>query len=333
MRSAFLADLSPGIFLLALSFWIRVFSMRVITTDYTYFLSKWFDALKTAPHLTAFVQPFADYAPMYLYFIKVLTLLPFYSLYSIKGLSILFDLLCALCVAAILYTLGIRKKSRLFLAFAIVLTVPTVLLDSSFWGESDSIYTAFVLLSFFCIFTERPLGAALAFAFAISIKLQAIFFLPILFGYLFRQRETLTYLLLIPLVFFISVIPAWFSGGSLSYWLFIYAKESTEYTSLSVSAQSLFAFIQPLYLPLGIQTVLFWCSLALATCIALALAVLVARSALSSPERMLLLALLSVSLLPFVLPRMHERYFYLADIFATLYALYRPLIRSSCQAR
>jgi hypothetical protein len=86
----------------------------------------------------------------------------------------------------------------------------------------------------------------------------------------------------------------------------------------------LLAFIQPLYLPLATQHLIFWVSILLAAIVGLAIAVLVARAGLSSPERMILLALISVSLLPFLLPRMHERYFYAADIISTLYALYRP---------
>ncbi len=324
MELVFLADWGPAIFLLALSFWIRVTSLSVITTDYTFFLSKWFDALRSAPHLAAFAQPFADYAPAYLYLLKFLTFFPFYSLYSIKGLSIFFDICIALCVVWALYILGIRSKPRLFLAFAIVMTLPTVMVNSSFWAQSDSIYAAFLMLSLCCVLADRPLGAALSAAVALSFKLQAIFFLPFLVGYLFRRRDTFGYVLLVPLVFFISVVPAWFSGGSLRYWLFIYAKQSAEYTDLSVSAQSLLAFIQPLYLPAPTQQLIFWGSIALGTILALAVAVLVARAGLSSPERMILLALVAVSLLPFVLPRMHERYFYAADIISTLYALYRP---------
>jgi Gpi18-like mannosyltransferase len=324
MELVFLADWGPGIFSLALSFWIRLASLSVITTDYTFFLSKWFDALRSAPHLTAFAQPFADYAPAYLYLLKFLTLFPFYSLYSIKGLSMFFDICIGLCVVWALYIVGIRRKSRLFLAFAIIMALPTVMINSSFWAQSDSIYAAFLMLSLCCILADHPLGAALSAAVAFSLKLQAIFFLPFLVGYLFRRRDTFGYILLVPLVFFISVVPAWFSGGSLWYWLLIYAKQSAEYTDLSVSAQSLLAFIQPLYLPMSMQHSIFWGSLALGTILALAIAILVARAGLSSPERMLLLALLSVSLLPFVLPRMHERYFYAADIISTLYALYRP---------
>ena len=43
-----------------------------------------------------------------------------------------------------------------------------------------------------------------------------------------------------------------------------------------------------------------------------------------TPERMVLLALISVSLTPFVLPRMHERYFYPADALSLIVAFFNP---------
>jgi len=42
------------------------------------------------------------------------------------------------------------------------------------------------------------------------------------------------------------------------------------------------------------------------------------------PSEVLSLALASALLIPYLLPRMHERYFYLADLFSVLYAFLRP---------
>jgi Gpi18-like mannosyltransferase len=43
-----------------------------------------------------------------------------------------------------------------------------------------------------------------------------------------------------------------------------------------------------------------------------------------TPELTLALATFSVLLAPFVLPHMHERYFYAADVFTIVLAFYRP---------
>jgi hypothetical protein len=108
-----------GVVLLMFSIAARIVSLPVQTSDYIYFLHKWFDALAHSPGLTAFAHPFADYAPLYLYVLKGLTFLPINSLYSIKGLSILFDVAIAGLGCLILYELGIRTSGRLMLSFAI----------------------------------------------------------------------------------------------------------------------------------------------------------------------------------------------------------------------
>jgi len=43
-----------------------------------------------------------------------------------------------------------------------------------------------------------------------------------------------------------------------------------------------------------------------------------------TPPMLILLALTSVLVLPFLLPKMHERYFYPADVLSILFAFYYP---------
>jgi Gpi18-like mannosyltransferase len=311
-----------GLVLLALSFGARLLAFPIVTPDYTYFLAKWFDALSSAPFLSAFVHPFADYAPLYLYLVKFLTLLPVQSLYSIKALSVLFDVAIALLACLVLWQLGVRNRARLVLSGAIVLAIPTVILNSALWGQSDALYTAGIILCVWCIFSDRPFAAVLAFAVAFCFKFQAVFFLPIVVGYLLRKQETIPYIMLVPLVFIASIVPAWFGGGQFGYWALMYAKQSSQYTDLSMSSQSVFAFVENVALSPAAQNIFFWTGLTVAALAALAVVVCMARAGLSSNQRVLLLCLLCVALIPYLLPRMHERYFYLADILSVLYALY-----------
>lgn len=314
-----------GSLLLVLSIAARVISYPVVTSDYTYFLSKWFDTLQAHSGLSAFSTPFSDYAPLYLYFVKLLTFLPVSSLYSIKTLSVSFDVLIAwIAVAIVKKTLLQYSKPQLFFIFALILSIPTVILNSSLWGQSDAIYAAGVLLSLYGVLTDRPLLAVTAFSFAISIKLQAIFFLPILLGYCLRKEGSAGYLIVIPLLFFLSIVPARLAGGSLSDLLLVYFKESGEYTSLSVSAQSVFALLgNNQFLP-ALQKPLFYAGLGAAGLSAICIAAWMFFIKTLSSRKIVLLSLLSVLILPYLLPRMHERYFYCADLLSVLYACYNP---------
>lgn len=315
-----------GAVLLAFSLAARAVSYPVITSDYTYFLSKWFETLQTHQGLTAFSTPFSDYAPLYLYFIKLLTFIPVSSLYSIKTLSVVFDVLLAWIASVIIKKTAPVEytKAQLFFVFALMFSIPTVILNSSLWGQADAVYAAGVLLSLYFILTDKPLLAVLAFSFAFSIKLQAIFFLPVLIGYCLRKESSAGYLIFIPLLYFLSIVPARLAGGALSDLLLIYAKESNEYTSLSVSAQSVFAlFGTNQFLP-SLQQPLFYAGLGAAALGAVGIVALMYRFNKLSARGVVFLSLLCVLLLPYLLPRMHERYFYLADILSVLYAFYNP---------
>ena len=247
-------------------------------------------------------------------------------LFSSKTLSLLFDAHIAYGGYLILKkTSGwAERKEVLLLAAVILFTLPTVMMNSSLWGQSDSLYAAGVMFALYYLLVNAPLYAAIAFGIALSFKIQTIFFAPIFVGYMLRNRARWKYLLLPPLVFLLTILPAWFSGGNLWYWLFIYAKQAGEYPYLSVSGQSIFALVQPLPLSTAAADALFWLGLIAAGAVALFLFYLTATLRALTARALVLLACSSALLLPYLLPRMHERYFYLADIFSVLYAFYEP---------
>lgn len=307
--------------LLLLATAIRVWSFPVVTSDYTYFVAKWFLALKENPGLTAFLHPFADYTPAYLYVIKILTWVPLPSLYSVK----IFTLLCDLAIAYTVYVL-LRATTRYtheqrLLASSITFIAPTLLINSSLWGQSDAVYALPVLLSLYALLCNRPLWATVWFGVAMSIKLQAIFFLPVIVGYLWHTKR-LHELIVVPLIYLALAIPALIGGATVGEVMGVYLHQSGEYTSLNVSSQSLFAFTDTLTLAAQTQTLLFWLGITVALIVAIGGMWLAART--QTPYAYVELTLAVVLLIPLFLPRMHERYFYLADLFSLLYAYYDP---------
>jgi Gpi18-like mannosyltransferase len=200
---------AAGVTLLGISLFVRLISYPVITSDYTYFVSKWFDALGSHPGLSAFAEPFANYAPLYLYMLKALTYVPVSSLVSAKTLSFAFDIAIAVLACLAMRLLKPEwSKEKLFFVFALMLSIPTVVLNSSLWAQSDAVYAAFVLGSALGLFASAPLVAVISFGIALSIKLQAIFFLPVLAGCLVARGEVRR-LLWIPVIFIAALIPAW----------------------------------------------------------------------------------------------------------------------------
>ena len=73
--------------------------------------------------------------------------------------------------------------------FAAVLFAPTVVVNSAAWGQCDSIYAAFCLGSLYFLLRQKPWWACVFFGIALSFKLQAIFFLPVLIIVLVVNRQ------------------------------------------------------------------------------------------------------------------------------------------------
>lgn len=323
-----------GAVILAVSVAVRLISYHIVTADYDASLSHWMAALGGSPGLTAFRSPFSDYPPLYLYFLKLLTYIPIYNLYTIKTLSFLFDLLLGLAVCLIVKKTTRREYSRaqLFFIFAIIVSIPTVVINSSLWGQSDAIYAAFVVLSLYFILRDRPIAASLMFGLALSFKLQAIFFLPVFIGYLLAKRRLWTGIALGVIVYLASLVPAVLGGASFSQLLTVYFNQSREFPALSLSAPNMFSVTGDPGISTGVHGVLSIMGIIAALCAGAVLLVVSARvfkrregnNDLVPPDTVIFISLLSVIAIPFFLPHMHERYFYLADVMSVLYACVYP---------
>lgn len=316
--------LYTGLALFLLSLAVRALAYPAVTSDFTYFVKPWLTTLSAHPWLTAFVQPFSDYAPLYLYLLKLVSFIPLPPLALDKLLSLAFD--CVIAYAGYRIVLRFRPASRelAILAAGVLFALPTVVANSSLWGQSDAVYGSLVLLSSYALLAASPLAAAILYGFALSAKVQAVFFLPVFAGWLYRHRMFWRYIWIPPAVFVATIIPAWLSGGNLWYWLFVYLHEAGEYPYLSVSAQSVFAFVQPLGISLPLAGALFWAGIVAALAAAGALMWYVACVPRLTARAFLLAALAAGLFLPYLLPRMHERYFYLADLFSAVYAFFAP---------
>ena len=312
--------------LLAASIAARISAYPIIVSDYSEFFASWLSTLAHAPGLSAMTTPFSDYPPLYLYLFKILTIVPVDGLYAVKTLSFIFEIVIAAAAAWIVGKTAPHAYSRseVFLVFAVMLSIPTLVINGSLWGQVDSLYAAFVLLSLCAMLRSQPLAASVLYGTALSFKIQAIFFLPVFLGYLFQDVRLLRYLPLVPAVYVISVIPAWLAGASLPYLLTVYLRQANEYPLLSLNSPSVFASTQGLPIPPVAQGLFFWAGIAVAGMYAAYIAYRTMRLPLSGVSSWLYFTLLSVMAIPYFLPRMHERYFYLADMFSVIYAFYVP---------
>lgn len=311
-----------------LSLLIKYFLLDYESPDYIEALSKWYDTIKEKGGFAALKEgKFADYNASYLYIMAFLTYLPIGKLYAIKMVSILFDYVAAFWIYKTV-RLKYSNPSYGFLAFALVIFAPSLILNSSLWAQCDVIYTSFLLMSsyYFIKYSQdeskntSKLLAIFAFALALAFKLQAVFFiLPLLFLYLTRKVFWYEFLI-IPLVLLLFILPNYFLGRPFMDLILIYGHQILDYPRLSLNAPNIYqllptapySFFMPAGIILTFSTVFVFGFLFLRKKIPF------------KAEYFIQITMISLLIIPYLLPKMHERYFFAADLFAIIYAFYFP---------
>ena len=319
---------------------VRVRLYPIITSDYTVFLSPWYDFILAHGRFAALGQKFSNYNPPYLYLLALTTYLPISKLAAIKSLSVVFDVVLAGWVVALL-RLKYRRPWVPLLGGLLVLWLPTVMIDSAAWGQCDAMYTSFCLGSLYWLLRRRWAAACALFGVALAFKLQAIFLLPVLVMLALKRTLPLRHLALIPAVYAALLLPAVLAGHDVTSLALVYVQQAVtgglvgtdaaggnlaavdpanSFASLSFNTPSLYQWLKDT--PLAYNK---WLGIVLAALAVGALTVVMLRRATTvSTELLLSLSLACAVAIPFFLPAMHERYFYLADLLALIYALYRP---------
>ena len=311
---------------------VRIRFLDVETLDYRAFLSRWYDTLDSQG-FSAFASRFADYNYPYLYLIYGLTVAGIPPLVGIKAVSIVFDFVLALFAYRIV---GLRTDRFWLraLAFGVVALLPSVIANSAYWGQADAIYSALALGGVYFLLRAQMKGithsayvgnsvwACVFFGLSLSFKLQAVFVLPVLAWLLIRRRIPWYTLLAIPAVFVALVMPAVLAGAPWSEALSVYLDQTDSYKQLTLGAANLYQLI-PIA---GDATWLAHLGIALAATVILAfLAWSVWKRPAVTPTSILVVTTASAVIVPFLLPAMHDRYFYTAEVLTVVAAFYLPL--------
>ncbi len=263
---------------------------------------------------------FANYPPAYLYLLWFSTLFSKWisPTIAIKLIPTAFDTLSALMVFKIARTKFEDGKPLLF-AF-IFLLLPTVMVNSTGWGQIDSTYTSLLLVCFYLILTKKPFWALTAFGVALSFKAQAVFLLPFLGIMLLRKQVRWFDFFIVPTIYAAFALPAVILGRSWKSVMVLYAGQVGQFEDLARNAPNLYVFIPNEYyhpvLEIGLG--LFATSM-----IVWAWANWKAGHAVTT-RQLALTALASAALAPFLLPKIHDRYFYPADVFSFMAATLMP---------
>jgi Gpi18-like mannosyltransferase len=236
---------------------------------------------------------------------------------AIKLPSIGFDFLNAFLVYRILKIRHPQGVTALIGASSFLL-LPTVLLNSTYWGQSDAIFTFFLLGCIFFLMQDQPLIAMIFWGISFSFKAQAAFLSPLILLLIIRKKIPWYYAGIVPVIYGLLIIPAALSGRPVIELLTIYFGQADTYQMLSMSAPNIYLLLPNIRYDVGLFIGL------IATTLIILIWTIVYASKIKefTPPVILLCALVAVAYMPFFLPKMHDRYFYLADVLSFLVAFY-----------
>lgn len=299
---------------------LRIVYFDYASNDYNAFLLSWVSQLHDAPGFSGLSANIGDYNMPYLYLLLPISKIPITSLYTIKLISIAFDLILAFFVMKVI-SLKFPSAIIQLAAFGIALLLPTVILNGGCWAQCDAIYAAFILAFFYYCLKDMPVLGVIMLGIAFSFKLQTIFIIPILIIFLFKKKIKLWHSVIFISTFFVLLVPALLAGKPFYDTISIYVKQTGQYPNLQMNAPSVFQFVGS-GADFGTFNLLGIIVAAIAV-IALLLLAYYYKDRLNQKD-FITFALLFTLTIPFLLPRMHDRYFFVAEIFALIFAFYNP---------
>lgn len=315
--SLFIKTLSIAL-LFSLGILFRFWGLGAISGDMKYYLIPWYNEI--AIHgFKSLSGNFSNYTPPYLYLLTLATLTKSFipKVVAIKLISIIFDVINVFLINKI-----VRVKFPVGLAPVFAATIfwvmPTIFLNSAFWGQADAVYTCFLLLSFYFYIKDRTLATMIVYGISVSIKAQAVFLAPFLFLFVLKKRIPWYYFGVIPIIYILLMIPALLAGRPIMELLTIYFSQAADYQSLAMRSPNPYIFFpNALYSKVVIPGFILAIILT-----SLWVYYYAYRKIKYEPGNLAFFALISVILIPFFMPKMHDRYFYPADVLSLVLAFF-----------
>lgn len=313
---------------------IRIAFLSVKSNDYYIAYEVWINEIRGNGGLASLGKDIGDNPPLYMTLVTLASCLPFEPVVIVKLPSILFDFILAAVCIGLSGQLGVTDIHRKLTLYAVILLNPLTLLDSAAWGQCDSLYSSFILLTLLAACSARLWsaetpkagkntfwrsgdGICLMFAVAASFKLQSIFFLPILcLLWITQKRNVLkpAQLLWVPMVYTISCIPMYLAGRSLKVMFKIYLGQANRnYGTLTLNYPNLYSLIGTWSESLYDSYFTYGMLLTFLMLILLFYQLYSHRVKLSSLTLCKVTAL-SILTVCFFMPLIHERYAYVAEM-------------------
>ena len=316
--------------LLTLSLIIRLLFANDVSGDYDFFLSAWVDEYRFMSIKECFIKQVGNYPPLYNYFLIAFSRMDISDMYLIKILSYCGEIVTAIFAVKIIAY--VRKQSFDFVIFAIFLILPVPIINGIQWAQCDTLYTMCAVAGVYFALRSKSIPCFIFIGLGLAFKMQMLFILPAgLVILLAKKPEGGKYLLwrfiwIVPLVFlFASSLPVCFGGSFFKVFKVYFEQATVGNTYLGQVLNGHCANILLPFSQVGNGSALYYICLVLFILITAVVEIFIIVHTLKSTNRVLdteKLVFLCFTL-PFVsvffMPKMLDRFFYIAEIFGSIY--------------
>ncbi|GIF10372.1 hypothetical protein [Actinoplanes teichomyceticus] len=281
----------------------------------------WYRKLLAAGGFEGLGKEIGNYNAPFLYLLWAASLLPGSITIKIKLVWTAFDVLLAFFT----YRLAaFRWGVRAGVAGALIMVLlPTVVINASFYGQMDAMWASFALGGVHFLVRGKPWHCVVFCTVALAVKPQGVFIFPLLALMVLAGSMRLLPLVAAPVTWVLLDLPAILLGRDPVELLTIYdpARQSVHVPALTSNAPSVWTFFP---FTARADTVRNLAYLFTAALVLGLIYVLVARGIRMDATRIVTAAAAFAIGVPFLMPGMHERYFFLADVLSLVLAIYRP---------
>jgi Gpi18-like mannosyltransferase len=293
--------------------------------DMKVFYLPWFDHIVAYGRWNSLEASFANYSPPYIYFLSLISFLNrvLSPTVLIKLVNLPFVLGAGWLAFDICRALKVPKTTSLAVS-ALLMVSPEVWTNGLRWGQADIMYTFFLLAFYRLVIAGKPVLALALFGTAIAFKLQSIFVGPALFALLLTEEIQLWQFFAVPAAYLAWMVPAALAGRPWKQLLFVYLDQYQAPSRLGMHLPNPLFMLQD-SIPLRYVGAATWISLLLASATSLYVVwIYFSRPKMRGPVGLLTMMALCPLIEAYLLPKMHDRYFFAGDAFVILLIAVRP---------
>lgn len=313
------------IVIVALALYMRIKCFDWESRDFNVFLTPWYNDLKANGGFKAMKVLYpadhvnCDYPPLYMYLLAIFSYTPVRAIVAIKSISVFFDFVLAVFIGLI--ARKITKSDMLgVVCFSALLFLPTVFINSALWGQCDVIYTCFIVISLYFLMCDKDYLSISFYALSFCLKIQSIFFLPIIIIAIIKKKIRLCALPLFVIIYALVGIPAVIFGCGFEDAYFMFFTQMGRYSDLTLNTPNMYNWFGSYSEKHEMLSMPMTCFAVGVTGVSM-LPLYKLNFDTKDNKIWVAMACYFAVMMPFVIPHMHERYWYVSDVLCILFVL------------